>query len=123
MTDTTSCNTAGSAARSPIEADRDHAMQLGISFNGAQFTFRDFKYDRLRDALAYAELDRLQAGQHAAASLQEDWLERPLPGIEDQALMKQHGISLEGCRYRYKEYLYDRLADALSYAGRQGAAA
>ena len=98
-------------------------MQLGIAFNGVQFTYRDFKYDRLRDALAYAELDSLRPGHHPAASRQEDWIERPIASIEDQALMEQHGISLEGCRYRYQGYLYDRLADALSFACRQGTTA
>lgn len=122
MTETTSCNPVGPVARSSLEADRGRAMQLGISFNGAQFTFRDFKYDRLRDAMAYAELDSQRAGNLPAASLPEAWLGWPFPGVEDEALMKLHGIRLEGCRYRYRGYLYDRLADALSYACRQGVA-
>lgn len=122
MTDAVSLSADRPATSSTVDAYRDRAMQLGVSFNGAQFTFRDFKYDRLRDAVAYAELDR-QRGEHfPAASAPETWLERPLPGVEDLALMQQHRISLEGSRYRYRGYLYDRLADALSYACRQGVA-
>lgn len=120
MTENSSSNPVGPLMRSPLEAERDRAMKLGIAFNGTQFTYRDFKYDRLRDAMAYADLDSQRAGHLPDPSLPEEWLEQPLPGVEDMALMQQHGISLERFRYRYRGYLYDRLADALSYAGRHG---
>ena len=41
---------------SEISADeKTHAMRLGIAFNGTQFIYLDFKYDRLTDAISYAE--------------------------------------------------------------------
>ncbi len=116
MTDTIPCSTTGSASRSSIESDRDFAMQLGISFNGTQFVYRDFKYDKLTDAVAYAELDRSRTGAHLTASPPEAWLERPVPSASDDQLMKQYGISLDGGRYRYRDYRYDRLGDAMNYA-------
>jgi len=94
-------------------------MQLGISFNGTQFVYRDFKYDKLTDAVAYAELDRSRTGAHLTASPPEAWLERPVPSASDDQLMKQYGISLDGGRYRYRDYRYDRLGDAMNYARSQ----
>lgn len=100
-------------------AEKERAMQLGVSFNGVQFVFREFKYDKLADALAYAELDAAR-GDCAVPSRPEEWLERPVPGQADQEIMAQFGIGFEGWRYRFGEYRYDRLADALNYARSQG---
>ena len=91
-------------------------MGLGISFNGSQFVYRDFKYDRLADAIAYAEVDVEREGKAPAATTAADWLAPPLPGLADQAEMQEHGIVFENRRYKYLDYRYDRLADALNYA-------
>lgn len=42
-------------------ADQEHAMRLGIAFNGTQFVYRDFTYDRLADALNYSRHNRVMS--------------------------------------------------------------
>lgn len=98
------------------EADLGRAMRLGISFNGTQFVYCDFKYDRLSDAIAYAELGVRPEGKLALATSAADWLPRPIPDSADQALMQQFAVSFEDWRYKFRDYRYDRLSDALNYA-------
>lgn len=97
-------------------AAQNHAMQFGIAFNGTQFVYRDFKYDRLSDAVAYAELDCAREHNSPLPSPTGDWIARPLPNTDDQALMKQYGIFFEDWRYRFHEFRYDHLSDAVNYA-------
>ena len=99
--------------------DQTNAMRLGIAFNGTQFVYRDFKYDRLEDAVAYAELDIERSHPPPVPTAGGDWLARPVPGTADEALMKQLGIVLEGWRYKFQDYRYDRLVDAVNYAKSQ----
>ncbi len=102
---------------SEISADeKTHAMRLGIAFNGTQFIYLDFKYDRLRDAINYAEHESVRTLNPPVASTPHDWLERPVPSVADQVLMNENGIIFDGWRYIFKEYRYDRLADALNYS-------
>ncbi len=116
MIDVTPNRTSEFPGASIPESERNRAMQLGISFNGNQFIYRDFRYDQLPDAIKYAESDIKRQGKPATPTHPEDWLPRPLPSSEDQALMKQYGIVFEAWRYRYQDYRYDRLADAVKYA-------
>src|SRR5574338_1501243 len=76
---------------------------------------RALTYDRLADAVSYAELD-IQKDKPPVASVIEEWLVRQVPSVADQALMKQYGIVFEGWRYKYQDYRYDGLSDALNYA-------
>lgn len=104
------------AASSVSEVDQELAMRMGISFNGTQFVYRDFKYDRLSDAVSYAELDILREGRQPIATSSADWLLRPVPKSTDRALMQQFGVSFEDWRYKFRDNHYDHLADALNYA-------
>lgn len=103
------------------QAEKDRAMYLGISFNGSQFACGEFKYDKLQDAIAYAELVISRDGGQPAVSGPAEWIERSGPTDIDQALMRKHGISFEQWRYKYQDFSYERLADAVSYATRQSA--
>lgn len=96
--------------------EKAYAMQLGIAFNGMQFVYLDFKYDRLSDAISYAEQEAVRTLKPPVASTPRDWLDRPVPSATDQALMKANGIAFDGRRYKFQEYRYDRLADAVNYS-------
>lgn len=98
------------------EIEKDDAMHLGISFNGTQYLYREFKYDKLPDAVAYAAFDIAREGSKPVASSPVDWLERQIPDEGEQEMMQQYGISFEGWRYKYQDFRYDRLADAIKYA-------
>lgn len=91
-------------------------MRLGISFNGTRFVYRGFKYDRLSDAISYAELDVQRGGIQPVATPSAEWLPRTVPNSAEQALMKQFGITFEDRRYKFQNYHYDRLEDAVRYA-------
>jgi len=41
------------------------------------------------------------------------------PTVSDEELMLEHGITLEGGKYMYGQYQYDRLIDAVNYAKSQ----
>ncbi|MBK7900402.1 MAG: hypothetical protein KA603_10705 [Azonexus sp.] len=98
------------------EAQQAQAMHLGIAFDGHQFVYHDFKYDRLPDAVAYAELEAARGEGQAPVTNLEAWHDRPVPSAAERVIMQPLGIRFEGWRYRYHIYRYDRLADALNYA-------
>lgn len=98
------------------EADQKRAMRMGISFNGTQFVYGDFRYDRLSDAFSYAELEFRREGRQPVPTSSTDWLSRPSPNNADRALMQEFGVTFDDWRYKFRDYRYDRLADALNYA-------
>ena len=119
MTELTSKIASTSPVSETEEAQQSHAMHLGISFNGTQYLYREYKYDRITDAIAYAEHDVMREGRPPAVSSAVEWLDRPVPSAADREQMTLHGISFDGWRYRYRDYRYDRLSDAVSYASGQ----
>lgn len=85
-------------------------MQLGITYNGNQYQYQTYRYDRLEDALNYARLrpptpKPPEQPRPAAA---------PQPSPEVQ--MRQFGVTKVGNQYQYQTYRYDHLEDALNYA-------
>lgn len=94
------------------------AAALGISSSGRQYHYREFRYDRLADALAYAKLDRARPG-YSAPSVEVPCEQLPGPTAEDDVHMAAHGIRYERGRYLYGPYRYDLLACALDYARRE----
>lgn len=89
---------------------------FAIHYDGRCYRYRGYRYDRLEDAVAYAEL--MASRQSTETALD------PLPACEnvrspsedDQTIMATFSISRDAGVYRYREYRYDRLADALNYA-------
>lgn len=100
----------------PTSEEKEQALALDVTFNGTQFRYRDFRYDKLADAVAFARLDGLRDGYRSAFRVGPEWLPRPAPSHSEIALMGRHAISFDGRHYRYMNHRYDRLADALSYA-------
>lgn len=119
MTDITQKNFCEPPASVATRAEVGRAMSLGVSFNGTQFVYQDFKYDKLTDAISYSELITARDGVQPSVSHAADWLERNVPNEADQALMAKYGICFEDWRYKFQDYRYDRLADAVNYAAGQ----
>ena len=64
-----SCPIAG------IPADeRTHAIRLGIALSGTQFIYLNFKFDRLKDAICYAEQERARIPNPPVASTSKNRL-------------------------------------------------
>ena len=98
------------------DEDRAQALALNVTFNGRHFRYRQFKYDKLADAMAYARLDGSRDGNQAMSTVDQEWLPRPVASDADKVLMERFAISVEGNAFRYQGYRYDLLADALKCA-------
>ena len=99
-----------------------HEMaELCITFNGRKYDYRGYRYDRFADAVNYARLDRSRAfddrGAHDAAPLERS----PVPSEAELELMRTLDISFADGVFHWREYRYDRLADAVAYARREQA--
>lgn len=95
-----------------MRTDKAEAMALGISFDGRQYHYQDYRYDRLSDAMSYARA-------HPTALLPSgdlDWLTPPSPNDEDLALMRILSIIYDGRFFCFQSYRYEKLADAVNYA-------
>jgi hypothetical protein len=91
------------------------AEDLGISFDGRAYHYREYSYDRFADALDYAKLDRARPGFRAEAAPRR-WTQWAGPTPEERRQMAEYGILYESGRYFYGPYRYDLLSAALAYA-------
>ena len=99
---------------------RNVMAELGIRDAGATYRFRGYRYDLLEDEVAYAQLVRSREAQ----GLPED-RDTPVqaldddpgpPDLSEEAVMASLNVTYERGRYRFGEYAYTALADALAYA-------
>jgi hypothetical protein len=114
-----------SAARDPDAAAADECQlmaELSIIRDGRQYLYDGYCYDRLSDALAYAQLVRGQARPPGPSSPAQFESVGPLTA-SDRQLMLDLSISFENGRFVFEGYRYDRLSDAVSYAGHRRASA
>jgi len=87
-----------------------------IQFDGRDYTYREFRYEKLGDAIAYARLMRSRnVIDHSRVAPANDRLVRS-PGESQRQLMQQLSISFDGGVYKLGAFRYDKLADAVSYA-------
>ena len=98
----------------PPLADPD----LGIWFDGRSFHYQHYRYDRLADAIAYARVDQRRP-DYRPVPLPLSWEQWMAPSSEEFEIMSVYGIVYEHGAYRYKEFHYDFLEQALAYARRE----
>ena len=92
--------------------------RLGVTFDGRSYWYQDYRYDRLPDAAAYAELTRSRPEYREEALVEHPWRAPELPSEPERQQMLELGITLDGNIYHYETFRYDRLADAVTYASR-----
>jgi hypothetical protein len=112
------------ARSAPIDAgERERLMQeYSIAPSGRQYQYSHYRYDRFEDALGYAMKQRLAPSAcDAADSLPPARIEEA-PDDEERRRMAGLGITFDQGVYHLGPYRYDRLADALDYAGSADAA-
>lgn len=87
-----------------------------ISFDGRHYRYDGFRYDRREDAMNYARLQRGKRSHRSieAAAPEVPWAEAP--NDSQRRLMQAFGITVENGQYHFREYRYDRVADAIAYA-------
>ena len=92
-------------------------VKADITFDGRQYRYGSYRYDRLEDALVYAQIARAR-GEAPDFSAAPETAE-PAPGPAETELMAELGITPdERGGYRCGDYRYERLADAVAYARR-----
>lgn len=107
-------------ALSAMDAER-RMIELSILRSGRYYYYAGYRYDRLADAIAYAEVVRARRERQ----LDPPWLmpsvmppvdSGSLPNRDDRKLMSEFGISFSDGRFTLSGFHYDRLADAVNYA-------
>ena len=85
--------------------------RLHIVFDGRDFRYDGYRYDRLSDAVNYAEREPRHASpdEQAVEQIHE-------PTAIEQELMRRHAITFDNGVFRWRGYQYDRLSDALAYS-------
>lgn len=91
---------------------------LRITHHGHHYYFNGYRYDRLPDAIAYAELMKARPSQVDAGGPNLQDSGAPPSTDADLALMARLGITYSNGVYFLGEFRYDHLADALDFANR-----
>jgi hypothetical protein len=91
------------------------AIELGIGFDGRQFQYHAYRYDKLSDAVDYAHLERSKLGFLPVYARRPVWSEKREPTEAEQRLMAEFAIAYDGKCFLAGGYRYERLDDALNY--------
>jgi hypothetical protein len=91
---------------------------FSIHYDGRRFRYNGYRYDRLADAVAYAGLMQSRQSSRAGPDPFTPGDVVPSPGRSDRETMASLAISFTAGVYAYREFRYDHLADAVSYAHR-----
>jgi hypothetical protein len=95
--------------------------ELYIAFNGRKYGYRGYRYDRFADAANYARLDRSRAFADPAVEDGAPLERTPAPSEAELEVVRALGITFADDVFHWREYRYERLADALAYARREQA--
>lgn len=97
--------------------ERERLMtEFGIDYDGVDYGFHCYRYERLAEAVAYARLLRSHPGQEDAGGPPRRARTVAVPTEADRALMESLGIGFESGAFHFRGFRYDLLADAVTYA-------
>ncbi|MGA0611168.1 hypothetical protein [Caldimonas sp. KR1-144] len=104
-----------------LRQDRERVMdELAIRQDGTTYLYNGYRYGRLGDAVDYARL--IRSREPAGGELEMpvgpfSSIHAPQgPSDEERVLMSSLTIFYVQGQYRFENYRYDRLDDAVSYA-------
>ena len=97
--------------------DRARLMaRFSITFDGRQYQYDRYRYDRLEDAVSYARLRRATpSSEDEGVAIPAVQTVQPPDGAQRE-LMQALSITYEDGVYHLGAYRYDRLGDAIDYA-------
>ena len=100
----------------PVTGDRERLMSaLAIAYDGRQYHYDRYRYDRLEDAVDYATLRQsLPAGEAALPMPAPRTIEAPDPSQRE--VMSELAITFHEGIYRLGNHRYTDLNDAVNYA-------
>jgi hypothetical protein len=107
--------TTGSPLANPVPERERLMAHYGIHYDGTGYRYDGYRYAHLAGAVRYAGLAGLQRAQDAGGPPLQPG-SRPALTAADHALMGRLGIAVDGGGFRFRDYRYDSLAGALSYA-------
>lgn len=87
-----------------------------IGWDGLHYSYHGYCYDRLADAVAYAELRRERSDEPDPGGSFTPAQPRVPPNETQLRLMALWSVDWEKGHYRFGPYRYDKLEDALNYA-------
>ena len=90
--------------------------QFDIACDGLRYYRNGYRYDRLEDAVAYARLMSTRPGQEDTVGTFTQRKMLAWPTDAEQALMASLRIRFDHGAYRFEDFRYDQLADAVNYA-------
>jgi hypothetical protein len=105
----------GQASSASFERERQ-MVDFGIGYNGLNYAYDGYRYDRLADAVAYAQLMRSRPLQEDAGGRFSSVSALASPTDAQRSLMDSLAIDFHDGAYRFKGYRYDGLMDAVNYA-------
>ena len=92
------------------------ATALEVTFDGKYYHFREYRYERLDDALRYADAQHRKPDYKADPSFVPRWLPAWEPDATQRATMSDLAIGFGAGRFSVGPYHYDRLEDAIAFA-------
>jgi len=110
--------TPGAGASAPASPESGRQMtEFCITQDGLRYRYNGYRYDRLADAVAYARLMRSRPAQPDVGGPYTQGGATWAPPTDDERdLMASLDIRLVDGSYRFADFRYERLADAVSYA-------
>ena len=87
-----------------------------IDHDGRYYRYNGYRYDSLADAVAYAELMQCRQSTEMGPDPFTPGAGIAPPTAADREAMETWHISFNAGTYTFREFQYDRLADALNYA-------
>ncbi len=84
------------------EEEKHHLHAAGVGFDGRQYHYKEFSYDRSSDALAYSRLDRTRLASGSESKEQPEWVDAIAPTDTERKQMENLGITYDGKHYRFK---------------------
>jgi hypothetical protein len=104
----------------PEMSERERQMaEFSVGHDGLRYHYNGYRYDKWQDAVAYASLmhDRPSQADRGGSFVPS---KQPAPTTEaQQAQMASLGIRFEDGAYRFRDFRYDGLSDAVNYAKRE----
>jgi hypothetical protein len=95
-----------------------HMAQFHIGYDGLRYHRKGYRYDRLEDAVAYANLTGSRLGRDDTVGAFTQGKTFAWPTDAEEALMVSLGIRFDHGAYRFESFRYDELSDAVNYAKR-----
>jgi hypothetical protein len=95
---------------------RNLMAEFSILHRGRYYYFDRYRYERLADAVAYAQLMRTRQYQPVDTPPFARFDTVESPDVSDRQLMATLAISFENGVYLFEGFRYDHLIDAVNYA-------